>query len=32
VGGFLVLLMMEEPGGQIAEVMEDGSVQMIDVS
>jgi hypothetical protein len=24
--------MMEEPGGQIAEVMEDGSVQMIDVS
>ena len=32
VVGFLVLLMMEEPGGQIAEVMEDGSVQMIDVS
>lgn len=32
VGGFLVLLMMEEPSGQIAEVMEDGSVQMIDVS
>jgi NNP family nitrate/nitrite transporter-like MFS transporter len=32
VVGFLVLLLMEEPGGQIAEVMEDGSVQMIDVS
>lgn len=30
--GFLVLLMMDEPGGQIAEVMEDGSVQMIDVT
>lgn len=32
VVGFLTLLMMEEPSGQIAEVMEDGSVQMIDVS
>lgn len=30
--GFIVLLMMDEPEGQIAEVMEDGSVQMIDVS
>ena len=30
--GFLVLLMMDEPGGQIAEVMEDGSVQRIDVT
>jgi len=30
--GFVVLLIMDEPEGQIAEVMEDGSVQMIDVS
>ncbi|MCL9782538.1 NarK family nitrate/nitrite MFS transporter [Vibrio sp. S4M6] len=30
--GFLVLLLMEEPKGQIAEVNEDGSVTLIDVS
>ncbi|MFK0572176.1 NarK family nitrate/nitrite MFS transporter [Endozoicomonas sp.] len=30
--GFLVLLMMEEPKGQMAEVMPDGSVTMIDVA
>ncbi|MCW8883996.1 MAG: NarK family nitrate/nitrite MFS transporter [Motiliproteus sp.] len=30
--GFVTLLMMEEPKGQIAEIGEDGSVQMIDVS
>ncbi len=30
--GFATLLLMEEPRGQIAEVMPDGSVQMIDVS
>ncbi|MGF1695865.1 NarK family nitrate/nitrite MFS transporter [Vibrio lamellibrachiae] len=32
VVGFATLLMMEEPNGQIAEVNEDGSVTMIDVS
>ena len=32
VVGFITLLMMEEPRGQMAEVMEDGSVQMIDVT
>ncbi len=32
VVGFVTLLMMEEPRGQMAEVMEDGSVQMIDVT
>jgi len=30
--GFVTLMMMEEPRGQIAEVMDDGTVQMIDVS
>jgi NNP family nitrate/nitrite transporter-like MFS transporter len=30
--GFIVLLSMEEPNGKIAEVNEDGSVTMIDVS
>ncbi|WP_299014445.1 NarK family nitrate/nitrite MFS transporter [uncultured Photobacterium sp.] len=30
--GFVTLLMMEEPSGQIAEVNEDGSVTMIDVA
>ena len=30
--GFIVLLFMEEPKGQIAEVNEDGSVTLIDVS
>ncbi len=30
--GFLALFMMEEPSGQITEVMPDGSVTMIDVS
>lgn len=30
--GFLVLLLMEEPKGQMAEVMPDGSVTMIDVT
>ena len=30
--GFIVLLSMEEPSGKIAEVNEDGSVTMIDVS
>lgn len=30
--GFLVLLLMEEPKGQMAEVMPDGSVTMIDVA
>lgn len=30
--GFLVLLSMEEPSGQIAEVGEDGSVQLINVT
>jgi NNP family nitrate/nitrite transporter-like MFS transporter len=30
--GFLALLLMEEPSGQIAEVNEDGSVTLIDVS
>ena len=30
--GFVTLLMMEEPKGQIAEIGEDGSVQMIDVA
>ena len=32
VVGFIILLMMDEPAGQIAEVMDDGSVKMIDVS
>ncbi|GAB3095696.1 NarK family nitrate/nitrite MFS transporter [Aestuariicella hydrocarbonica] len=30
--GFVTLLMMEEPSGQIAEVNEDGSVELIDVA
>ncbi|PSW11474.1 MFS transporter [Photobacterium rosenbergii] len=30
--GFITLLMMEEPSGQIAEVNEDGSIMMIDVA
>ena len=30
--GFVTLMMMEEPSGQIAEVNEDGSVTMIDVA
>ncbi len=30
--GFITLLFMEEPKGQIAEVREDGSVEMIDVT
>lgn len=30
--GFITLLMMEEPNGQIAEVNEDGSIMMIDVA
>jgi NNP family nitrate/nitrite transporter-like MFS transporter len=30
--GFVTLLMMEEPSGQIAEINEDGSVTMIDVA
>ncbi len=30
--GFVTLLMMEEPSGQIAEVNDDGSVTMIDVA
>lgn len=30
--GFITLLMMEEPKGQIAEIGEDGSVQLIDVT
>ncbi|PSU33245.1 NarK family nitrate/nitrite MFS transporter [Photobacterium lutimaris] len=30
--GFITLLMMEEPKGQIAEVNEDGSIMMIDVA
>jgi NNP family nitrate/nitrite transporter-like MFS transporter len=30
--GFVTLLLMEEPSGQIAEVAEDGSVQLIDVT
>lgn len=32
VVGFVTLLMMEEPSGQIAEVGDDGSVQLIDVT
>ncbi|MGI9277423.1 MAG: NarK family nitrate/nitrite MFS transporter [Endozoicomonas sp.] len=32
VAGFVTLLFMEEPKGQIAEVMPDGSVTMIDVT
>ncbi|MEH6648604.1 MAG: NarK family nitrate/nitrite MFS transporter [Motiliproteus sp.] len=32
VVGFITLLMMEEPKGQITEIGEDGSVQMIDVT
>ena len=32
VVGFVTLLMMEEPSGQIAEVNEDGSIMMIDVA
>jgi NNP family nitrate/nitrite transporter-like MFS transporter len=31
VVGFIALLMMEEPKGHIAEVREDGSVEMISV-
>ncbi|WEM41490.1 NarK family nitrate/nitrite MFS transporter [Photobacterium sp. DA100] len=30
--GFITLLMMEEPSGQIAEINEDGSIVMIDVA
>lgn len=30
--GFITLLFMEEPSGQIAEMNEDGSVTMIDVA
>lgn len=31
VVGFIILLLMEEPKGQIAEVLEDGTVHLIDV-
>jgi NNP family nitrate/nitrite transporter-like MFS transporter len=32
VVGFVALMFMEEPNGKIAEVNEDGSVTLIDVS